>query len=65
MSAWQERVIAERDELNTRIEKLAVMLATAPPLVRGSPQFPLLERQLPCMRKYSEILGQRIALFVP
>jgi hypothetical protein len=62
----QQRVITERDELQTKLRALTVFLdsnvtyATLP-----KQEQELLQRQEGIMRNYVTVLNQRIALFVP
>ena len=63
MEAWQERVIAERQDLDVKIVKLSTFI--------GSPSFValpgmdqrLLREQRGAMSEYSDILQQRIDRF--
>jgi hypothetical protein len=59
--AYQTRVIEEKAELDTKIQKLAAFLETAPPLEDRAAE--LLSAQLGVMNEYSAILESRIALF--
>lgn len=62
-STHQQRVLAEKAELDERREKLVAFFAT--PTFHGLPESEQIrmERQAVAMRAYSEILGERIAAF--
>lgn len=65
MQAHQQRVVAERAELDGRLEKLDLFLGT--PVFAGlsEPERALLEQQSAAMGAYSDILAERIATFTP
>lgn len=63
MEAYQERVIAEQEQLDERATKLEQFIQSAqfsslPPAEQGR-----LKRQLKIMGEYSQVLGERIAAF--
>ena len=63
MQEWQERVVAERDDLCAKLAKLrqfknTVEYAMAPVKARQ-----LLDQQENMMQNYADILGARIDLF--
>lgn len=65
MTDWQERVILEKSELDTRLEKLNHFLnSSIGKSLRGKEQ-QLLEHQRYLMGELSVCLGRRIALFPP
>jgi hypothetical protein len=64
MEAYQERVIAEKRELDEKIEKLNTWLEKHWLTPGPNPyDFGLLIRQFVFMTAYSEVLGARIATF--
>ena len=64
MQPYQERVVAERDELTDKIVKLLAFIHTPARWVNlDSAERARLERQLVCMRAYRAILDERIAEF--
>jgi hypothetical protein len=60
LEPYQQRVVDEKWELDSKIEKLMAFLAAPSPAATG---LELLEAQLLAMRSYSEILGKRIGEF--
>lgn len=64
MQDYQQRVIAERDELETRIFRLRLFLEHSDAFKALDIQNQgLLNSQLEAMEEYSSILTQRIELF--
>ena len=71
MEDHQQRVIAEKAELDDRLRKLNVFITSLNVLVNSNRSFVRLPvdeqerlyRQQSCMREYSDILGERIAAF--
>lgn len=63
MEAHQERVIAEKKELDERSEKLEQFTLTDTFEGLDGAERERLSRQLEVMGEYSEILGERIANF--
>lgn len=62
----EQRVIAERDELNKKINDLNAFIGGSPVFDAQHPHdAQLLRDQLSVMVQYSAILGQRIARFAP
>jgi hypothetical protein len=59
MEDWQERLIAEYNELNTRCNKLIEFINTNP--VTKTPRT-LFTAQLRAMKKYSDILYYRMLI---
>ena len=60
MHAYQERVVTEKRELDERADRLEQFIKsrTLPAVEQER-----MRRQLVIMRKYSEVLGERIAAF--
>lgn len=65
MQPFQERVVAEKADLDEKITKLAVFTNPNGPIFPTLPEDEQdrLNRQLTLMSNYSEVLGQRIAAF--
>ena len=64
MEAYQERVIAEKRELDEKIGKLTIFLdGRTVAQLGGDVSTMQLLRQRRIMREYSEVLGERIAAF--
>jgi uncharacterized protein len=63
MQPYEQRVIAEKSELDDRIASLASFLKTDTFAALGAPARSLLWEQLNAMRSLSGILGKRIAGF--
>lgn len=63
MKAFQERVIAEQDELVRRIVDLECFVSGQQFLALSSEERARMTRQLAAMRTYSEVLGERIVNF--
>jgi hypothetical protein len=63
MQEWQERVVAERDELCVKLAKLRAFKLTPEYAASPHDQRRLLEQQSETMQTYADILGARIALF--
>jgi hypothetical protein len=63
MQPHQERVVAEKAELDNKRGKLAAFVGTEPWRNLDEDEKGRLERQLEVMNEYSEILGDRIAAF--
>jgi hypothetical protein len=64
MEAHQQRVMAEKAELDEKLTKLGEFIESSP-IFAGLPddERERLVRQKSCMGEYSEILGERIAAF--
>jgi hypothetical protein len=64
MEAHQQRVVAEKAELNEKLTKLSEFIEMSP-IFAGLPddERERLVRQKSCMQEYSEILGERISAF--
>lgn len=61
MDMWKQRVIAEKNELDIKIEKLETFLKDAPNNLDISIHaLYLLGEQLVCMKRYSFILKERL-----
>lgn len=60
MEPYQERVVAEKAQLDQSIEKLEAFLSKA---TLSEEQMELLSRQYAAMQAYSAVLGERIATF--
>lgn len=60
MEPYQERVVAEKAQLDQNIEKLEAFLSKA---TLSEEQMELLRRQYAAMQAYSAVLGERIATF--
>lgn len=60
---YQTRVVLERADLQTKIVALEVFRKTPAFLALDETHRRLLNRQLNCMREYSEILAQRLNLW--
>lgn len=60
----QARVVAEKDELDVKIDKLITFIDGAVFLSLPREEQDRLERQLDIMREYSKVLGERIGAFV-
>lgn len=63
MIPYQQRAIDEKTELDERIEKLNKFLATGTFAELPQDEQDRMQRQAKYMRRYSEILGQRIEAF--
>lgn len=63
MKPYQQRVIDEQVELDNKINALALFLTTPEAHNLGSGDRARLDAQLFIMRKYSNILGERIVRF--
>lgn len=65
MTDWQQRVVAERDELKTRFDKLCAFLGTLTIAFKVQKQddVSLLCDQRDAMRAYLTVLNKRIARF--
>lgn len=64
MQPYQERVVEEKADLDSKIEKLAFFLAGEKAQNLPPGENPRMTRQLAAMREYSAVLGERIACFV-
>ena len=63
MEAFQERVVAEKEQLDHKIEMLDNFIkGQIFPTISAEEQ-ERMERQFVHMRNYSEVLGERIAAF--
>jgi hypothetical protein len=63
MQAHQERVVTEKDELDTKIEKLSSFISSDVYSTLTEAEQSRLGRQLGLMQQYSEVLGERIDAF--
>ena len=63
MLLWQERVVAERDELKEKLQKLADFLDSPAWYVLDGTNQRLLEAQASAMSTYLSILNLRISAF--
>ena len=64
MEAYQERVIAEKKELDERATKLSDFIGRNPQFDKIDPaEQERMKEQCEIMWQYSEILGKRIAAF--
>ena len=61
-AGWVERVIAERDALKERMDKLALFIETDAFRELSIEKQGLLQKQLVAMSHYNSILTQRIEL---
>lgn len=64
MQPHQERVVAEKSELDVRIGKLSSFLGTTLYQSLPADEQDRLSRQFSLMRGYSDVLGERIDNFV-
>lgn len=62
MSDFKSRLLTEKSELDEKIEKLSAFLKSDKITSIDPLQQTLLNKQLPLMQSYSEVLGQRIHL---
>ena len=60
MEAYQERVVAEKKELDEKISKLEAFIQSYRFVDISEDDQDLLPRQLKAMREYASILGERI-----
>ena len=65
MQAHQERVVAEKKELNERGDKLEQFILSDRFGTLPAAEQERMKRQLEIMGEYSEVLGERIAAFAP
>lgn len=65
MQAYQERVIAEKNELKERGDKLEQFILTDTFSRLPVAEQERMKRQLEIMAEYHEVLVERIAAFVP
>lgn len=66
MKPHQQRVLAEKSELDERAKKLSEFIALNPVFLAIDPEEQeRLKEQCEIMWQYSEILGRRIAAFPP
>lgn len=63
MQPHQERVVAEKSELDEKVEKLGSFVHGSVYASLAEPERKRLMRQLCLMRDYSTVLGDRIAAF--
>ena len=61
----EDRVVAEKTQLDDRLERLTKFLVTEIYAELPSEEQVRLKRQKFCMEQYSETLGERIAAFKP
>jgi len=62
MKEYQKRVVEEKIDLDAKIEKIHAFLISAPDTL-SSEEYCRMSRQMTAMRKYSEILEERIEAF--
>lgn len=64
MAPHQQRVVDEKKELDDKLQKLNTFITSEKftDLVGGSERYRLI-RQADLMKRYSEVLGERIAAF--
>jgi hypothetical protein len=60
---WQQKVIDEKADLDSKIERLETFLGTESYRGLSSPEQDRLQQQRQAMRIYSDVLGGRIAAF--
>lgn len=60
---WLSRVLAERDELLVKINKLSSFISSNEEIAADELSFSLLKEQLIAMQTYESILTKRINLF--
>lgn len=65
MQTYQERVVAEKRELDERGDKLDQFILSDRFGTLPAAEQERMKRQLEIMGKYSEVLGERIAAFAP
>ena len=63
MEDWQQNVIAEKEQLDERIAKMAYFVRNDGKDMVGDEDLWLLRRQLDAMRDYSMVLNMRINEF--
>lgn len=64
MIEWQQRVVDEKAALDEKLKALNAFVEKSPESMKLSKgQRTLLTRQSATMKRYSDILGERIALF--
>lgn len=62
---WQQRVIDERDELESKMQKVHMFMTTSKEYQKiAYEQQELIRRQYSCMNDYYKILGARITTFI-
>jgi ubiquinone biosynthesis protein UbiJ len=64
MQEYQERVVVEKKDLDTKIINLAKIIGNEVYASVPADERARLAEQIQHMRSYSEVLGQRIAAFV-
>lgn len=64
LQPFQQRVVDERQELETRIDKLRAFIPTGTCMALPFKERSRLARQLKAMVEYSEVLAERIDAFV-
>ena len=65
MKPHQERVVAEKNELDDKRQKLTAFIGGEVYRTLDAVEQSRLNRQLEAMTLYANILGERIAAFVP
>jgi len=60
LQPWQQRVIAEKEEVDQKVQKLAAYLASEAVEMTSPQERELLDRQLDVMTSYRSILSERI-----
>ncbi len=63
MQEYQQRMVTEKADLDAKTDKLSDFIMTDKFSGLPSDEMDRLARQLVCMIKYSEILGERITAF--
>lgn len=63
MQPYQERVVAEQEELFEKLEKLRIFVGSATFVGLPQPERGRLTRQYLAMSSYFDVLNERIALF--
>jgi len=63
LQPWQQRIIAEKDELDAKVKKLVAFLRSDAFTVINSAERERLQEQVMLMLAYSHTLGERIAAF--
>ncbi|MCX6921696.1 MAG: hypothetical protein NT154_00525 [Verrucomicrobia bacterium] len=63
MEAYQQRVVDEKTELDTKLTKLTAFLKTTTFQALPDAEQGRMTSQMVAMRSYSDVLGERIAAF--
>jgi hypothetical protein len=64
MEAFQQRVVDEKTDLDGKIERLGAFIQGSTYLKLPAAEQERLKTQVHWMKKYTEVLGERIAAFV-